>query len=397
MKLLWMSNPPWMGTGYGNQTALFAPRINNLPDWQVAIAANAGWAGAMTTWGGMPVYPMGYDAYSNDIIPSHAGDWLDGDWQSDGPGDGWLFTLFDVYALRNPRYQRFNVACWTPVDHLPVPPEVAGWFTEHNAVPVAMSKFGRSQLERAGLDCLYIPHGVDCTAFTPGDRAEARRQLGLPDGFVVTMNAANKGQQLIRKSFFESFTAFAMFARQHDDAVLYMHTEQHGVGMGVNLVELAHFCGIPEDRLFWVDQYRYRQGLTQKAMQATYRASDVLLAPSKGEGFGIPVVEAQACGVPVIASNFTAQPELVGDGWLVQGEPDYDFAQHATVFRPSIESIYDALGQAYENRTDGPSDKARDFALGYDVEKVWHEHFVPALDVLKARTPTLDPITVPPL
>lgn len=395
MRLLWMSNPPWMGTGYGNQTNLFASRINREPDWDVAIAANAGWAGAKTMWDGMPVYPMGRTTYSNDVIPSHAGDWLDGDWRSEGPGDGWLFTLFDVYCLENPRYQRFNVAAWCPVDHAPAPPLVIRWFTENNAVPIAMSKFGYEQLRNAGLDTLYIPHGVDCFTFTPGDKTVARGMLGLPeDAFVVTMNAANKGQTLVRKSFFEAFAAFAMFSRSHPDAVLYMHTEQQGLGMGVNLGELADFCKIPQDRLFWVDQYRYLEGIPDKLMAAAYQASDVLLAPSKGEGFGIPVVEAQACGVPVIVSDFTAQPELVGDGWLVQGEPSYDFSQHSTMFQPSIMSIHDALVQAYDARTDGHSAKAREFALGYDVEKVWVDHFRPTLDILKARTPHLEPITV---
>src|SRR5690606_13450481 len=126
-----------------------------------------------------------------DVIPSHAADWLAGDWRSEGPGDGWVITLYDVYTFKNPRFQRFNVASWVPVDHLPAPRDVVQFFTEHNAVPIAMSLFGLDQLQRAGLDTLYVPHGIDCNTFTPGSRQAARLTLGLPsDAFVVMMNAA---------------------------------------------------------------------------------------------------------------------------------------------------------------------------------------------------------------
>lgn len=388
MRVLWASNAPWCATGYGQQTALFVPLIGQV--YETAIAANFGIHGAPTTWQGHKVYPAGYDVYSNDIIPSHAADFLHGE-----PGDGWIVALFDAYALRNPRYQRFNMAVWAPVDHLPAPPGVVKFFFENNAVPIAMSRFGEAQFHNAGLDCLYVPHGIDTDEFTPGDQTEARRMLGLPtDAFVVTMNAANKGRD-DRKSFFESFAGFAALARLKADAVLYMHTEQLGLGMGINLAQLAHAAGVPEDRIFWVDQYAYRMSLPPKVVAATYRASNVLLAPSKGEGFGIPVIEAQACGTKVIVSDFSAQPELVGEGWKVPGEPWYDHNQSAAMCKPSIEGIYGALCEAYD--APGPSDKAREHALGYDFRRVFDEHMLPVLRTLEERTPHLTPITKPTL
>lgn len=51
-----------------------------------------------------------------------------------------------------------------------------------------------------------------------------------------------------------------------------------------------------------------------KEMQALYRQMDILLMPSVREGFGLAVAEAMACGLPVVASNCSAIPELINDG-----------------------------------------------------------------------------------
>lgn len=55
-----------------------------------------------------------------------------------------------------------------------------------------------------------------------------------------------------------------------------------------------------------------------------YNASDLFVYPSFYEGFGLPPIEAMACGVPVIASNVTSVPEVVGDGGLLINPRDID-------------------------------------------------------------------------
>jgi L-malate glycosyltransferase len=51
-----------------------------------------------------------------------------------------------------------------------------------------------------------------------------------------------------------------------------------------------------------------------KEMPALYRQMDILLMPSVREGFGLAVAEAMACGLPVVASNCSAIPELISEG-----------------------------------------------------------------------------------
>ncbi len=61
----------------------------------------------------------------------------------------------------------------------------------------------------------------------------------------------------------------------------------------------------------------------QKLLPAVYKAADVLLQPSFDEGFGFPVLEAMACGLPVIASNRGSLPELVEDAGILTEPEDY--------------------------------------------------------------------------
>lgn len=303
-----------------------------------------------------------------------------------------LITLFDVWVLKAPNLSSVpNIASWVPIDHQPVPPDVAAWCAKPNVMPIAMSEFGQKQLESHGIRSLYVPHGIEA-AFKPtpiitdndGKKLSGRDIMGFKDDdFVVMMTAANKGVTPPRKAFAENFMAFSIFAAKHPDAVLYMHTEATGSMGGIDLNTLAQACGIAPERIKYADPYLYRLGLPINALAALYSGADVLLATSMGEGFGIPVVEAQACGTPVIVSNFTAQPELCGDGWLVDGQPFWDSAQKSWFITPSVPGILDALEQAYA-RGRGTSQKAVEFAKAYEADRVYESHWKPALKEIAA-------------
>ena len=378
---LWYSNAPWAGTGYGQQTQQAVQRLIK-EGHEIAIHAIYGLEGSTSTWNGIKIYPRGMSPYSDDVVVAH---WME--WTQATNLPKLLFTLFDVWVLKAPNLEKVpNIASWVPVDHQPCPPEVAAWCQRPNVMPIAMSKFGARMLEQLGINSLYVPHGIE-SVFKPtpsvkdnGGRAITGREImGFgEDQFVVMMTAANKGVYPPRKAFAENFMAFSMFAQKHPDAVLYMHSEEMGSAGGINLKDLAEMCGIAPERIKYADAYLYRLGLPQNAMAALYSAADVLLAASMGEGFGIPVVEAQACGTPVIVSNFTAQPELVGDGWIVEGQPFWDAAQKSWFLTPSVPSILDSLEQAYA-RGRGRSKKAVDFAKQYEADAVYESHWKPAM------------------
>ena len=61
--------------------------------------------------------------------------------------------------------------------------------------------------------------------------------------------------------------------------------------------------------------------ITNEDKAAVYTLASLFVYPSFYEGFGIPVLEAMRCGVPVVASNVSALPEVIGDGGIMV-DPD---------------------------------------------------------------------------
>jgi glycosyltransferase involved in cell wall biosynthesis len=387
VKFLLHANAPTVPTGYGVQIGQLALRLQ-AAGHEVAFSSTYGVQGATGVWKGMRVYPCGYEVNSNDLLHSHADHFFDGE-------QGWIITLIDVWAMTSPRLKDYNIVAWTPLDHWPVQPGVLQFFSESQAIPAAMSEWGHLLLQEAGLDAAYIPLSVDTTIYKPtpsvevnGKPTTGRELFGLPDdAFVVGMVAMNKGWARDRKGFNEAFWAMGQFMRKHDDAYLYMHSERWGGAEGQNLVTLAVHAGIPEHKLIWAggpDQYAFRLGFTPQMMALTYSMFDVLLAPSHGEGFCVPLIEAQACGVPVIATDFSAQRELVGAGWLVNGQPEWDPAHHAAYVTPFIADVCEQLEEAYSADREGMKEKAIEFAAQYDCDKVFEKYWLPFIESLEA-------------
>ncbi|HWE83278.1 MAG TPA: glycosyltransferase [Gaiellaceae bacterium] len=377
--ILFHSNSPWVGSGYGKQTKLFSQRIRERLDHPVAISSYYGLRGARLEMNGIPVYPRGIDAYGNDVLEHHATAFF-GKRKA-----GLVIPVTDIWVLRPDVLRRLNVAAWTPVDHEPLQPPTRDALSKTGTVPIAMSRFAERMFEDADLESVYVPHGVDTTIFRPLDRRESRKAVGLPEqAFVVAVVAANQGK---RKGYPEAIRAFARFRADHPDAVLYLHTwlgpqfDGHDLKLLLDQHELADCVRV-------CDPYRYHSGsYGDEHLAMVYASADVLLNPAQGEGFGVCLVEAQACGTPVIATNFSAMTELCGAGALVDGEPTYTSFQ-SWQLSPSTDAILDALEHQYALPVDEAAAqraRARDFALSYDADHVTDTYWAPALKRIAER------------
>ena len=358
-------------TGYGNQTRLFVPRIRNLGH-EMSITAFYGLQGGKLNFGGVPVYPVVKHPYGQDVMNAHA----------THAGADAIISLFDIWPITDKLSMPWFP--WFPIDHEPIPAGVLR--VAHLAAKgVTMSKFGQRMAAQSGLDTWYVPHGVETDVFKPGNRVEAREHLGLPkNAFIVGMVAANKGNPS-RKAFFEQMTAFAALKRKHSDALLYLHTDDGTRGGEVvNLVQYAQRLGLrPGMDVLFVDQYSNALGLPDPYMVDLYNALDVMTLVSLGEGFGIPLIEAQACGCPVITGAWTAMEELCFSGWKVskqEAEPTYHDYFDAFQYTAHVGAIAERMEAAYEVRgNDDYRKRARDGALAYDADKITEKYWKPVL------------------
>jgi glycosyltransferase involved in cell wall biosynthesis len=219
----------------------------------------------------------------------------------------------------------------------------------------------------------------------PRSQKAFRRLLDWPEaavnGYVYGMVAANKGYPP-RKAFPEVFEAFGRVRQQHDDVWLYLHTLMSAEHGGLNLVDMAKSFGIA-DRVLAPNQHLYLTGAyDEQDMARVYNSFDVLAASSYSEGFGIPLIEAQANGVPVITTDAFAMTELCGAGWKIPWDHRLYMPIGGCYVMPSVDALTRAMLQAHEAGRAPFVQPARTFALDYDWGKIIADYWRPLIQRL---------------
>ena len=167
-----------------------------------------------------------------------------------------------------------------------------------------------------------------------------------------------------------------------------IHTEPNGHSEGVNIPRLIAHLGIDPQRVRYPHPVHFRNGIPQDAIAQMYSAADVQLLTSMGEGFGIPAVEGQACGTPVIVSDFSAQSELVGaHGKKVPVQRVWDEFQQSFFAIPNVKAIVTALQEVYEETKGGRVDRGAVAASmeQYDQTKLYEASWKPLIKYMTER------------
>ncbi|MCC7105604.1 MAG: glycosyltransferase family 4 protein [Chloroflexi bacterium] len=161
-------------------------------------------------------------------------------------------------------------------------------------------------------------------AFGPVEDAQqleaARRHLGVTRPFVLFVGSLEP-----RKNLPLLLEAFRELRREHDLELALVG--QRGWLYAPIFQRLAELGLGP--------YVRHIDGLPAKMLPAVYSAAELLAFPSLYEGFGLPLLEAMACGCPVVASDRAAIPEVVGQAGLLV--PADDAAALAAAIRTLLE------------------------------------------------------------
>jgi D-inositol-3-phosphate glycosyltransferase len=253
------------------------------------------------------------------------------------------FLVNNPYDTERVLARHRGLLAYLPVDGYNNPPawEALGTVMKR----VAMSKFGQAAMPGSSM----IYHGVDTETFRPIPKKEAKAALGFdPKRFLVLRVDKNS----LRKNYADSWRALRPLLRKYSDIDVHLHCLPVEPGEGVNLKAFLSRDEDIRDRVSFSPNLDGFHGWNEEAMATLYSAADLFISTSMGEGFGLTIAEAMACGTPVIAQNVSAITEVVGPGGVLI-DPERPFTvplgqeqmlPNVSAFTQEIEHLYLAAG-----------------------------------------------------
>jgi len=183
------------------------------------------------------------------------------------------------------------------------------WVLRHaDRVTAVSESLSRVAVELGGFPperVRVIPNGVDAMAFTPTDRAEARRRCGLPQKATILLTVAGiyegKGQHFI----VESLPAL----RERYPELLYVMvgSARPGEIYQARLAATARRLGV-------LDHIRFVGARPHGEIAQWLSAADLSVLATRSEGWPNVLLESLACGTPVVATHVGGTSEIIRDG-----------------------------------------------------------------------------------
>lgn len=220
---------------------------------------------------------------------------------------------------------------------------------------VAFTKFA----QRAWPEAPVVYHGIDSEVFHPvsarapitlpnGDvlrsKSDCKKAFGYdPDGFLVLRVDRNS----YRKNYPDTIKALWPFMARHTDVQVHFHCEVRD-SSGYHLGSMLSREPELHKRVYFPGNTDTFLGWPEVNLCALYNAADVFISTSWGEGFGLTLGEAAACGIPIIAQNVSSIPEVVGPGGvLLEPEREQTVPSGEEQWLPKVGAFTEALEYLY--------------------------------------------------
>ncbi len=213
-----------------------------------------------------------------------------------------------------------------------------------------------------------IPHGIDAESFSPREWGreeyvlwEFLRARGVREPFVFHSGTLSR-----RKNVKVLAQAFAQFLKEYPDFQLVLTGSNQHVNEDQELSRSLNM--IPPGKVVRLGS------VSDYALKLLYQRASFFVFPSLYEGFGLPPLEAQASHCPVICSNATSLPEVVGNS--------------ALLFDPA--SVKDLLDKMRLMQRPETRDQYRQLGVENVRSRTWNKtakEFLDLVDEVAARTP----------
>ncbi len=262
---------------------------------------------------------------------------------------------FPEALLKVAREKKIHVTVYFPVDSA-IDPEWVKILC-HVDLAIAYTEYGRDEVLKQGYagNIPVIGHGVDQKIFSPrGAKADMRKMLWqnpwLPEGAFLMVNCS-KNQK--RKDVSRSLEILAKLKKQTGFPVrLWLHMGNPSTD-GVDLKAVANQLRLVEGVDYGHAFAQFGKGhalMNEAALASIYSASDLFLSTTLGEGWGLPITDALACGIPVAIPDGTACREIA----MKVGEPR---AVLLPTERHAVALPYDNSRLRYRVDVDGACEK----------------------------------------
>jgi D-inositol-3-phosphate glycosyltransferase len=206
----------------------------------------------------------------------------------------------------------FKAVVYTPIDSYGLFPELLPAVNKWDAV-ISYTHFGVGELRRMGYDkpVQVVGHGTDFTKFFPMDKAECRKEFGIPEDAFIVFNG-NRNQP--RKRIDLTIKAFVHFAMDKPDARLWLNMGQKDMGWDIVPLfkRVARDMGYdPTGKLMLSGaNFSTYNCLPIDKLNKVYNAVDVGVNTCLGEGWGLVNTEHAATGTPQLVPDHTSLKEI---------------------------------------------------------------------------------------